>query len=352
MAEPKERPVTLRYIADELGLHVSTVSRVLNGRADARGRAASGDTADRIRRLAAELGYQPDPHGAGLRTGRSGLVGVLVPRLSDLVLATIYEGVDEAAAERGITTITAGTLDDDPTRRHRTRMLLARRVDGLVFGDARLDDAFLDELAADGVRFVLANRRSGEHPSVTPDDALGGRLAARHLLDLGHTRVAVIAGEPYASTGADRTAGFLAHCRERGVDVPPDSVVHSSFDTAGGRAAAERLLAGPHRPTAIFAVNDFAAIGALGAARDHGLRVGADLAVMGYNDTPLAAELPIPLTSVAVPMHEIGRRALEMLAVLLRGRSAESERLTPELRPRASTSGDPGTTGRAGSLAD
>ncbi|WP_433144209.1 LacI family DNA-binding transcriptional regulator [Actinomadura nitritigenes] len=341
MAERKERPVTLRYIADELGLHISTVSRVLNGRGDDRGRAASSETATRIRRRAAELGYQPDPHGSGLRTGRSGLVGVLIPRLSDLVLATIYEGIDEAAGRHGITTITANTLDDDATRRLRTRLLLARRVDGLVFGDAHLDDAFLDELAADGVRFVLANRRAGEHPSVTPDDVLGGRLAAEHLLDLGHTRVAVIAGEPYASTGADRTAGFLEHCRERGVGVPPDAVVHSSFDTAGGRAAAERLLTGPHRPTAIFAVNDFAAIGALGAARDHGLRAGSDLAIMGYNDTPLAAELPIPLTSVAVPMREIGRRAMDLLSSVLRGQPVESERLAPELRPRASTGGQP-----------
>ncbi|GAA0345846.1 substrate-binding domain-containing protein [Actinoallomurus spadix] len=337
MADPKARPVTLRSIADQLGLHVSTVSRVLNGPSEGGARAASGDTAERIRRLAAELGYQPDPHGSGLRTGRSRLVGVLVPRLSDLVLSTIYEGIDEAAGERGLTTIAANSLDDDETRRTRTKMLLARRVDGLIFGDARLDDAFLDRLATDGVRFVLVNRRAGNHPSVTPDDRLGGRLAAEHLLGLGHTDVAVIAGPPFASTGADRTAGFVGHYREHGIRVPDDRVLHSPFDTSGGRAVADRLLRSPNRPTAIFAVNDFAAIGALGAARDHGLHVGTDIAIMGYNDTPLAAELPIPLTSVAVPMREIGRRALELLTRLLAGENVDSERLRPVLAPRAST---------------
>jgi LacI family transcriptional regulator len=335
VADPKAPQVTLRSIADQLGLHVSTVSRVLNGRADDGARAASGDTATRIRSLAQELGYQPDPHGSGLRTGRSKLVGVLVPRLSDLVLAMIYEGIDEAAGELGLTTITANSHDDEKTRRLRTRMLLARRVDGLIFGDATLDSGYLDELAAQGGKFVLVNRSAGEHPSVTTDDLLGGRLAAEHLLGLGHTEVAVIAGEPYASTGADRTAGFAAVYRERGLPAP--RVLYSPFDTAGGRAAAERLLAGSDRPTAIFAVNDFAAIGAMGAARDHGLTVGTDISIMGYNDTPLAAELPIPLTSVSVPMREMGRRALQMLTRLQFGREVRSERLTPVLAARAST---------------
>lgn len=335
VAQPKAHQVTLRSIADQLGLHVSTVSRVLNGRAGDGVRAASGDTAARIRRLADELGYQPDPHGSGLRTGRSRLVGVLVPRLSDLVLAMIYEGIDEAAGELGLTTITANSRDDEQTRRLRTRMMLARRVDGLIFGDASLDSGFLDELAADGGTFVLVNRHVGDHPSVTADDLVGGRLAAEHLLGLGHVNVAVIAGEPYASTGTDRTAGFVGYYRDRGLAAP--RVLHSPFDTAGGRAAAEMLLSQPDRPTAIFAVNDFAAIGAMGAARDHGLTVGTDLSIMGYNDTPLAAELPIPLTSIAVPMREMGRRALTSLTRLLAGEAVESERLPPTLVARAST---------------
>ncbi|WP_255274719.1 substrate-binding domain-containing protein [Actinomadura madurae] len=116
----------------------------------------------------------------------------------------------------------------------------------------------------------------------------------------------VIAGEPFASTGADRTAGFVDRYRDAGLPVPGSHVVHSRFDAAGGRDAAEALLRLEPRPTAIFAVNDFSAIGALGVLRDHGLRPGKDVAVAGYNDTPLAAELPIPLTSVRSPMRQMG----------------------------------------------
>jgi LacI family transcriptional regulator len=113
--------------------------------------------------------------------------------------------------------------------------------------------------------------------------------------------------------------------------------VHSHFDAAGGRRAAEQLLRGRTRPTAIFAVNDFAAIGLLGTLRDHGLRPGKDVAVAGFNDTPLARELSIPLTTVRSPMHEMGGLAVDLLVRLLDGEQVKSERLAPDLVVRAST---------------
>ncbi|WP_149262737.1 LacI family DNA-binding transcriptional regulator [Actinomadura sp. K4S16] len=337
----RRRPATLRTIAQAAGVDVSTVSRVLNGSAEDAQRAASRETAEEIRRWAARLDYRPNPHATSLRTRRSNLVGVLVPRLSDLVLATVYEGIEDAAARHGLTTFVMNSHDRPEQQRARTELALSRHVDGLVFGDAHTGAAFLDEFAERRVPFVLVSRHAGRHPSVTCDDRLGGRLVADHFLALGHRRVGVIAGEPFASTGADRTAGFVDRYREAGFPVPDSHVVHCGFDAAGGRDAAERLLRHDPPPTAVFAVNDFAAIGALGALRDHGLRPGQDVAVAGYNDTPLAAELPIPLTSVVSPMREMGARALDLLAELLAGRTAPSERLRPRLAVRASTA--PGT---------
>ncbi|MEU8118907.1 LacI family DNA-binding transcriptional regulator [Spirillospora sp. NPDC049024] len=333
----RRRPATLRTIAQAAGVDVSTVSRVLNGSAEDAQRAASRETAEEIRRWAARLDYRPNPHATSLRTRRSNLVGVLVPRLSDLVLATVYEGIEDAAARHGLTTFVMNSHDRPEQQRARTELALSRHVDGLVFGDAHTDAAFLDEFAERRVPFVLVSRHAGRHPSVTCDDLLGGRLVADHFLALGHRRVGVIAGEPFASTGADRTAGFVDRYREAGFPVPDSHVVQCGFDAAGGRDAAERLLRHDPPPTAVFAVNDFAAIGALGALRDHGLRPGQDVAVAGYNDTPLAAELPIPLTSVVSPMREMGARALDLLAELLAGRTAPSERLRPRLAIRAST---------------
>lgn len=334
MTSSGRRPATLADVAAAAGVHASTASRALGG-----GAGIAPRTVDRVRAAAAELGYRPDPAASSLRTRRSGLIGVLVPRLTDIVLATIYEGLDAAAAEAGYQTFVANTSDDPDVRRRRLGALLDRRVDGLVLGDARLDDDLLPEIAARGLPYVLVSRRSRGHLSVTTDDLAGGRLAARHLLELGHTRVAVVAGQPFSSTGVERTQGFREEFAAAGHPVPDDLVVNCRYDVPGGHAAALRLLAARPRPTAVFAVNDFNAIGTMGALRESGLRVGQDVAVVGYNDVSLAAELPVPLTTVRSPMVEMGRQGMARLLARAAGTPVRSLRLKPELVARESSGG-------------
>jgi LacI family transcriptional regulator len=332
------RTVTLKDLARELGVHPSTVSRVLHSGSDVAKGAASTATAERVRELAKRLGYSRDPQAASLRTRRTKLLGVIVPRLSDLVLAIMYEGIDQAAAEVGYSAFVMNSRDDPEEQGRKIDLMLARRVDGLIIGDAHLDGSLLQELTAKRVPFVLMNRRVPGYPSATCDDVVGGELVAEHLWDKGHRKVSVIAGEPYASTAVDRTAGFLDRWRSLGGTISADDVVWSRFDTAGGREAAEQVLtSGRPCPTAIFAVNDFAAIGAMGALRSRGLTVGQDVAVVGYNDTSLAAELPIPLTSVHSPMLDIGRAAVQLIQGVLNGEKPEPERLKPTLRVRESS---------------
>ncbi|GAB3169465.1 LacI family DNA-binding transcriptional regulator [Streptomyces incanus] len=341
-AQTGRLPVTLAQIARQAGVHVSTVSRALSPDDAVRG-AVAAETATLIRGLAEELGYQRDPAGAALRTGRSRMLGVLVPRLTDIVLATVYEGIDAAASAAGYHTVVANTGDDPEMQRRRADALLARRVDGLVLGDARSDCDLVAELARRHIPLVLVSRRLPGRVSVTTDDVLGGRLAAEHLLGLGHRHVAVVAGEPYASTGVERTRGFRDAFAEAGLPVPKSHVTGSTFDVPGGRAAADRLLGLHPRPTAVFAVNDFAAIGVMAAVRDAGLTVGRDVAVVGYNDVPLAAALPVPLTSVRSPMYRMGEAAATTLVTMLAGGPVRSRRLRPTLRARASTLDHPQT---------
>ncbi|MEO5992825.1 MAG: substrate-binding domain-containing protein [Arthrobacter sp.] len=249
-----------------------------------------------------------------------------------------YEGIDEAAAELGYSTFVMNSRDDPEEQRRKTDTMLARRVDGLIIGDAHLDTGLLVELTDRKVPFVLMNRRVPGYPAATCDDVLGGELVAEHLWKTGHRNVAVIAGEPYASTAVDRTAGFVDRWRSLGGKLPGNAVVWSRFDTAGGREAAETILTHCRpRPTALFAVNDFAAIGAMGALRSHGLTVGTDVAVVGFNDTSLAAELPIPLSSVRSPMLDIGRTAVQLLKGVLDGAHVESVKLVPTLCVRESS---------------
>lgn len=330
--------VTLKDLAAELGIHVSTVSRVLHSNTDVARGAASTETARKVRDLAKLRGYSPDPQATSLRTRRTRAIGVIVPRLSDLVLATMYEGVEEAAAESNHSTFVMNSHDDLDEQRRKAEIMLARRVDGLILGDVHAGSSLVDDLTARHVPFVLMNRRYPGFPSSTCDDTEGGRLVATHLWGAGHRSVAILAGEPYASTGVDRTAGFLQRWGELGGEVPGACILHSSFDTGGGRQVGEELMALRRGvPTAVFAVNDFAAIGAMGAFRAAGLVVGQDIAVVGFNDTSLAAQLPVPLTSVRSPMLEIGRTAVGMLRRVMNGEEVDSVRHAPELFVRESS---------------
>lgn len=345
--------VTLKDLAAELGIHVSTVSRVLHSETDVARAAASKETARRVRELAESRGYSPDPQAASLRTRRTRAIGVIVPRLSDLVLATMYEGVEEAAADSNHSTFVMNSHDDLEEQRRKAEIMLARRVDGLILGDVHAGSSLVDDLTARHVPFVLMNRRYPGFPSSTCDDTAGGRMVADHLWASGHRSVAIIAGEPYASTGVERTAGFLEHWRELGGEVRADRILPSRFDTEGGRQAAEELLRlGGDAPTAVFAVNDFAAIGAMGALRAAGLVVGQDVAVVGFNDTSLAAQLPIPLSSVRSPMVEIGRTAVGMLRRVMNGEEVESVRHAPELVVRESSASATGAATVTAAVAD
>lgn len=331
------KSVTLTEVAKRAGVHVSTVSRALSPSSPGIGSA----TADRIRVIAEEMGYEPDPAAAALRTGRSGVLGVLVPHLSDYVLARIYEGVDSTANDSGYNTFVSNTNDDPLLRKERLSELLARRVEGIVLGDARLDgDELVEILRRRGVPYVLVNRRLRGHPSVTTDDILGGSLAAGHLLELGHEQVGIVAGPSYTSTCAERTHGFVSRFLAAGIAIPDERIISSGTDVLGGYEAGSALLGKNPKLTAIFAINDFAAVGVMGAIREQGKVPGRDVAVVGYNDVPLSAFLPVPLTSVSSPMFEMGQEGMAMLFDLMAGKQVEPRLLTPRLMARMSTAED------------
>ncbi|MBB4683846.1 LacI family DNA-binding transcriptional regulator [Amycolatopsis jiangsuensis] len=328
-------PVTLEQLAREAGVHVSTVSRAL--RAEPVG--VGPETVARIRELAHDLGYRRDPAAHALRTGHTRTIGVLVPRLTDVAMATIFDGIDETARLGGYDTVVANTHDDPEERRSRVESLLSMRVAGLVLADSRSDANVVAQLRRSRVPYVLVMRRLPKQVAVTTDDEQGGRLAAEHLLERGHRRVGVVAGDQAASTGVERTHGFRETFARAGHPVPAEYVVESGFGVSDGRRATEQILALPSRPTAIFAVNDFTAVGAMGAIRDAGLRVGQDVALVGYNDLDLAAELPVALTSVRSPLAEMGRVSARMLLDLVGGRRIASRRFAPTLSIRDSSLG-------------
>lgn len=324
-----DRLVTLRTVAERAGVHPSTVSRALR-------RSRSDDaTGRRIREIAAELGYRPDVAAASLRTRRTGTIGVLVHRLTDVVQAILFEAIEQTMLDFGYQAIVANTYDDADEQRRRVELMLARRVDGLILADAHVDGEYVDWVAGLDVPFVLVNRHAGGHPAVTLDDYLGGRLAGSHIADLGHQKVAVLGGITHSSASTERRVGCRDALEERGVLVPEDATEATALDASTGREGMRRILERQPDVTAVFAVNDFDALGAVIALREAGLTPGEDVAVVGFNDVPVAEAAQ--LTTVRSPHATMGAAATRMLMDVIDGRHVESIRLAPELIVRATS---------------
>jgi LacI family transcriptional regulator len=331
-----DRVPTLKEIAERAGVHVSTASRVLRQPEPAVG---WSESARRVRQVADELGYQRNIWAASLRTRKTTTLGVVMTRLTDGVVATTYQGIEEAASKAGYSVLLSSPPDELAAQRRAIELLVGRQVDGLMISGLHTPgDPFVDSLALGRLPLLAVTRHAGSSlPFVGGDDRHGGYLAARHLLDRGHTDLAVIAGPPHATTASDRTAGFRAALETASVPLPDSRVVGSGFEVDGGIVAGRQLLDSPDRPRAIFAVSDTIAIGVMGVARDLGLRIPEDLALIGYNDIPVVAQLPVPLTTVRSPAHDIGATATRRLLDLVADREPETIRLPVELIARATT---------------
>ncbi|MGL4288359.1 MAG: LacI family DNA-binding transcriptional regulator, partial [Phreatobacter sp.] len=330
----EDRPgrVTILDVAAAAGVSKSTVSRILDERLPR----SDSETARRVRQVAAELGYARDAAAASLRRGKSLTIGVIVPRLTDTVMAMLYEAIARACTRSGQFAIVATTDDEPGADRAAAQSLLQRGVDGLILSTAREGDDFPDQLAARGVPYVLALRTDGRSLSSVADDRLGGYLATRHLLDLGHRRIGLIAGPSHASSSSGRVQGYREAMAEARAEIDPAWIIASSFGIDSGAEAAEALMRLDPPPTAVFAVNDNTAIGALSAIHRLGLSVPEDVSLVGYNDIPIVSRLPVPLTSVRVPFDQIAGAALELLAA---EPSLPRDRIriaTPTLIPRKS----------------
>lgn len=320
-------------LAKIAGVDVSTVSRALR---DDRGRVASG-TIESIKRLAAEHGFQPDAVAAALRTGRSRVLGVLVPTMTDVAVAQMLDGIARRASDHGYLAVTTPTGSLTRVREDAVSTLVGRRVDGVIVADSTVRRGAPKGLSGTSTPYVFALRGVGRELGVVADDALGGRLVADHLLQQGHTEIAVLAGPANATTSRQRLTGFRETLRSGGVDLPDERVAHGEWGVREGHAGMVRLLESGVRPTAVFSLNDYNAIGASRALQDVGLQVGSDVALVGYNDISISAELPVPLSSVHNNLDVVGRLAVDTLLALIDGGDPSAQTVAPRLVIRDSS---------------
>ncbi|UKA62371.1 LacI family DNA-binding transcriptional regulator [Arthrobacter sp. FW306-04-A] len=328
--------VTLRDVAAASGVSLSTASRAL----DERGQAPRSAAAQHVRKVAEELGYRRNSFASSLRRGETRTLGVLVPRLSDTVMALMFEELERAASDRGYFAMVATSGDDPEDERRAAETLLDRNVDGLILATARLDDDLPRLLRNRGVTHALVLRTDGVSPSAVGDDEIGGYLAIRHLIDLGHHDIAVVTGPTFTSSGVGRLAGARRAFDEAGINPPQEWLIAAGYGIENGFSAGVALLgeSSGKRPTAVFAANDNIALGVIAAAHKFGITVGQDLALVGYNDTPLSARLSTPLTSVRVPLAQIASTAIDL--IVNPGKEPHIRKSMPTLIPRES-SGSP-----------
>lgn len=302
----------MKRIAGELGVSITTVSKALNNHDDI------GDaTRARVLAKVAELGYQPNAVARSLTTRRTDTLGIVIPDLMHSFFVEIIAGLEQVASAQGYGLLLCSSNEDVRKERAELEVLRQRQVDGVVLASTNMsgNTDLLQRLISLGVGVVMIDR--DDHPSVAcdrvvTDDELVGRLATLHLLDRGYRRIAHIAGPPVVHARR-REHGYRAAMAERGVRPHKDWVVRGGFMESDGYRAMTRLLALKPRVEAVFATNDPAAIGAMKAIWEAGLRVPEDVAVVGAGDIAHGDLLRVPLTTVSWSRQEEGRQAAELL---------------------------------------
>jgi LacI family transcriptional regulator len=318
----RPRRVTIREIADLAGVSIATVSRVVNGRDD-----VSAETRDLVRRVIRERGYSTNHSARSLSAGRTGLVGVLVPLVHPAYFSAILAGAAEALYERDMRLLLSPTMHEHEREVSLLDRLLHGATDGalLVLPEESSDE--LEHLLDEGYRFVVVDpleRLDERVPAVSAAHASGADQAIRHLLGLGHRRIAMITGPTGWVATEDRRRGYHAALAAAGIMPDPQLEVEADFEIGGGIMAAKHLLDLAEPPTAIFAFNDNLAIGAVQAARTRGLRVPEDLSIVGFDDVEHATIVSPALTTIRQPLAEMGRMAVSMLSRLLERRRIET----------------------------
>jgi LacI family transcriptional regulator len=327
--------VTIQDVAVAAGVSRQTVSRAINNRGE-----ISPETRAEILRIAEEMDYRPSSIARGLATQRTGTLGLVVPDVANPFFAEVARGAEHEAYAAGYNVFLCNT-DEDPQREMAVlRSLEEQRVDGVMLCSSRLDDETLRTTLSRQASVVLVNRRlkGDDFGCVIIDDERGGREITRHLLNTEHRAIGFLTGPPASRSGQNRIAGYRAAMAEAGIAYNPDWMRPCSPSVEGGHEIAKALLSDHPEITALFCYNDLVAIGALQASQDLELTIPNALAIVGFDDIPLAALVTPPLTTCHVSRYKMGVQAMNMLLERVNGCTMECQQvlLQPVLVIRAS----------------
>jgi DNA-binding LacI/PurR family transcriptional regulator len=328
---------TIHDVARRAGVSVATVSRWLAGQ--------KVRSADAVARAVEDLNYRPNAAARSLKTGRLGTIGVVVPDITNPFFSSVVKGLERAIPGNTYRVLLASS-NESAEREAAILDDMVGRVDGFILAPATEQDRAPLALHNAGVPVVLLDREvsGGEMCDVVlVDNVDGAAAAARHLLELGHRRIAMINGPEDTTPGRERRAGFVGALHEGGVQVDPELDLTGDFQEQSGRALTRRLFEAGTPPTALFTANNLMTVGALKTLRDVGVRVPDELSIVGFDDVTLGSLLRPPLTCVTRADEEQGELVMRLLLERLKGDSEPPRRIILEtnLEVRGSTAPPP-----------
>ncbi|WP_018607343.1 LacI family DNA-binding transcriptional regulator [Uliginosibacterium gangwonense] len=325
--------VTVLDVAREAGVSVSTVSRIINGTVK-----VSEDKRLAVEDAIRRLEFKPNLFARSLKKGTTMTIGVLIQDVESPFFTRVMCGLEEGVLDTGYALIIVSGHWDAAEEAERIKLLMARRVDGLVILTGHLSDAQIAEFAQMQPIVVTGRKIDAENVrSVFFSNEEGGYLATRHLVSLGHRRIAFIAGPPTHSDAISRFEGYQQALAEAGIVLDPALIVQGDFKENGGVFAMNRLLDSGAPFTAVFAANDQTALGARMVLSRRGIRVPDDVSLVGFDDLPTSAYLTPPLTTIRQPLFEVGQHCASLLLGML-GQQGKAIALPPlELVVRETT---------------
>lgn len=316
---------TMKDVAAVAGVSKSTVSHVINGT-----RFVEEETKLRVQRAIDEFGFVPSAAARSLTTKRSQALGVVIGDVANQFFSELLQGVEATVRSHDYSLIVCNTSENLELEDHYIRLLLRQKVDGIIAMATSQNWASVAEAQARHMPIVFVDRAFPgleDQRFVGVDNARGAYMAAEHLTGLGHRRIGVLAGAQGLSTMRERLAGFRQALRDHGIPLPDEWIVPSPLSAAAGHAAANQLLTGQERPTALFIANNYLTLGALLSLRENGLRCPADLSIVGFDDHPWAAVTQPPLTVIRQPAMRIGATAGQMILDSIEGNEPEQRKV-------------------------
>ncbi|MBN1173699.1 MAG: LacI family DNA-binding transcriptional regulator [Micromonosporaceae bacterium] len=308
--------VTLADVARRARVSPATASRVINGSA----KRVTNELKERVLRAVQELRYVPNAHAQQLARSQRSAVGVIVHDVSDPYFAEITRGLQRVATDHGRLLLICNSYGEPERELAYVELLRSQQVHAMVLAGSGYHDAGftrkinnqLEAYAKSGGRISVIGRHECTGSAVIPDNERGGYLACVRLYEIGHTKIGLIAGPKVLTTTTDRIAGIRRAAKEHGRTFPAQRIVHTDFSRDGGAVATRQLMEDHPGMTAIVALNDSMAVGALNALRAEGLRVPEDMSVVGFDDMPVAEDVTPRLTTVRLPLIDMGIRAMMM----------------------------------------